>query len=730
MDVFTRYAPFIQDFIYLHNWSILRPVQIAAAEVLFTTDDNLLLAAGTSSGKTEAAFFPILTLLSENPPKSVGALYIGPLKALINDQFQRLDELCLDAGIPVWRWHGDVSQSRKAKLLKRPEGILQITPESLEALLMRRHSQIPALFGDLRFVVIDEVHSLLRGARGGQTLCCLERLSRIAKVKPRRVGLSATIGDPQATGEYLALGSGHSTSTRNIQTPTTTWRLSVENFPLQDTPDPNPQKINIPDKDDMGLRFVFRHTAGKKCLVFANSREECEVVTTRLRQYCEERNEEDRFLIHHGNLSTSYREMAEAAMKDPKENRSTVTTSTLELGIDIGRLERAFQLDAPFSVASFLQRLGRTGRRGNPPEMCFVIRERPWDAEATLPEVMPWKLLQSIALIQLYREERWVEPPRVRRLPYSLLFHQTLSTIFAEGELSPPQLAGRILTLSSFRNVSQDDFRLLLRYLLETEMLTRTDRGGLILGPLGERLTGSFTFYAVFKENEEYKVRDAHQELGTIVNPPPVGDKIAIAGHVWVVEDIDYKRHLIHCSKVPGNVCPFFGLCPGDMHTRILERMRKLLSEKSTYPYLMPQARERLKETREIAMATGIDRSPIVHIGDDRYCLFPWLGTYAFLALERFLRKICARPMGLSGFESSRPYFILFRMNSDAATFFQLLQNQTARDFSPMQLLSPGENPLFEKYDSFIPAELVRKGFAFETLDIAGMKKRIAEWTH
>ena len=161
MDIFDRYAPFIQDYIYRNGWDTLRGVQIAAAETIFTTDRNLLLCASTASGKTEAAFFPILTLFSEDPPSSVGAIYIGPLKALINDQFSRLTELCEEAEIPVWHWHGDVSQSHKAKLLKKPSGILQITPESLEALLIRKHAFIPKLFGDLRFIVIDEVHSLL-----------------------------------------------------------------------------------------------------------------------------------------------------------------------------------------------------------------------------------------------------------------------------------------------------------------------------------------------------------------------------------------------------------------------------------------------------------------------------------------------------------------------------------------------------------------------------------------
>ena len=151
MDVFSRYSPFIQDFIYSSGWQSLRGVQNAAGDAIFNTDENVLLSASTASGKTEAAFFPILTLLDEEPSNTVGALYIAPLKALINDQFERLDALCAEAGIPVTKWHGDAAQSQKRRLLKKPSGILQITPESLESLLINKHNEIPSLFGDLRF---------------------------------------------------------------------------------------------------------------------------------------------------------------------------------------------------------------------------------------------------------------------------------------------------------------------------------------------------------------------------------------------------------------------------------------------------------------------------------------------------------------------------------------------------------------------------------------------------
>lgn len=746
MNAFERFAPFVQDFIYQHEWGSLRAIQVAAADAIFNTDDNLLLCASTASGKTEAAFFPILTLFDENPPASVGALYIGPLKALINDQFMRLNDLCAEAEIPVWHWHGDVAASHKAKLLKNPSGILQITPESLEALLLRKHAAIGKLFGDLRFVVIDEVHSLLRGDRGGQMLCLIERLSRLAGVNPRRIGLSATIGDPELTARILGAGSGRGTVIPQIDAKGRPWRLSMEHFYVQgpqaaerlsdccggsveaDEVSVGPAATTAPVAADPGLAYIFDHTRDKKCLVFVNSREEAETVTATLRQYCEAVGEPDRFLIHHGNLSASYRETAEEAMRDDERVFTTVTTATLELGIDIGRLERAFQIDAPFTVSSFLQRMGRTGRRDDPPEMWFVMREDEPEPRTMLPETVPWKLLQGIALVQLYLEERWVEPPRPDRLPYSLLYHQTMCTLASCGELSPAALAERVLTLSYFESVSLDDFRTLLHHLLETDHIERTELGGLIVGLAGERLTNSFKFYAVFQENEEYTVRSESQELGTIVMPPPAGERIALAGHVWVVEEVDHPRHLVYCTQVKGRVPAYFGDCPGDINTRVLERMRRVLQERATYPYLMLNARARLKLARHTAANSGLAEKPLINLGGDMWCLVPWLGSYAFLALERFLKLRCADRLGLRGLDVSRPYFMQFKMAVGERDFFHVVQEEAAIEFDPMELVYPGEVPLFDKYDPYLPEELVRKGFAEGVLDIKGMLERVLGW--
>ena len=797
MSAFNRFAPFIQDFIYDHNWESLRSIQVAAADAIFNTDDNVLLTASTASGKTEAAFFPILTEFWENPPISVGAIYIGPLKALINDQFYRLNDLCAEADIPIWHWHGDVAASHKAKMIKHPSGILQITPESLEALLMHKHNAVARIFCDLRYVVIDEVHSLLRGDRGGQTLCLIERLSRMAGVNPRRIGLSATIGDPERTGAFLAAGTGRGCVIPRFDEPRKTWRLSMEHFYnsgpqasdrtitstgaqeiaiescecietgdgdlaqlLKRAYEPNANQLarplaatgasedqttvepisqtelmaktdTAPDHADPGIGYIFEHTRGRKCLVFVNSREEAEAVCTLLRQYCEANHEPDRFLIHHGNLSASYRESAEEAMRDEEQAQTTVTTATLELGVDIGRLERAFQIDAPFTVSSFLQRMGRTGRRDLPPEMHFVIREEEPEPRTMLPETIPWKLLQAISLVQLYREEKWVEPPALDRLPYSLLYHQVMGTLASCGEMTPAELAGRVLTLSYFHRASADDLRCLLRHLIEIEHIEQTERGGLIVGLAGERITNSFKFYAVFQENEEFTVRSDSAELGTIVNPPPAGERIAIAGHCWLVEEVDWKRHLVYCTQVKGRVPAYFGDCAGDINTHILERMKRVLEEHESYPYLMGNARARLAQARHVAANAGVagpGSSPLINLGGDTWALFPWLGSYAFLALERLLKIKCAAELGLKGLDPSRPYFMQFRMKADPDTFFEAVAAEAEDDFDPIELVYPGEVPYFDKYDEFLPEQLIRKGFAEGVLDIDGMRDRVVGW--
>ena len=257
-----------------------------------------------------------------------------------------------------------------------------------------------------------------------------------------------------------------------------------------------------------------------------------------------------------------------------------------------------------------------------------------------------------------------------------------------------------------------------------------TERGGLIVGLAGERVVQSFRFYGVFQENEEYTVRSESQEIGTIVTPPPVGAKIAIAGHVWRVLEVDRKRHLVYCEMVKGNVPAYFGECPGDIHTHILRRMRQVLREELVPPYLMKNAVARLTQARSTARHSRAAEDVLIPLGGEMYALLPWLGSYAFLALERFLRIRCSARIGLRGFESMRPYFMQFTMKASPTEFFAVLAEEAARAFDPMELLYPDEVPIFDKYDEFLPTELVRRGFAHGILDVKGMRETVLSWMH
>ena len=769
--IFERFPEFIREYIFTHRWESLRGVQVAAARTLFLTDHHLLLTSSTASGKTEAAFFPILSDLCERPPKSVGALYIAPLKSLINDQFARMEELLDLTGIRVTRWHGDVAQSHKKKLLEKPSGILQITPESLEAMLINRSNDMARLFGDLRYIVIDEIHTLTGTDRGNQIICQLTRLGHLIGHTPRRIGLSATIGDPSLAADWLAGDTGIPVDVPAFEEGKIKWRLGLEHFYIQNAKsdqstlpsDTEREPAETAGEDspatdydsalalstaqavadamaeaalpqatynklDAGYEYMYDCVKDKKSLVFANSREETEYLCATLRQIAKARGEQDVFLIHHGNLSASIREEAEAKMKDEEIFAVTCATVTMELGIDIGRLERVLQSQAPNSVSSFLQRLGRSGRRGEPPEMMMVFREEDPLPNTPLPQLIPWELLRGIAIIQLYIEERFIEPPQRRRMPMSLCFHQTLSVLAASGELTPRRLAERVLSLPPFREIAKEDYRTLMVSMIEHDFIEMTEEKGLIVGMAGERLLKSFKFYAVFKDSEDFTVRAGSDEIGTITTPPPVGDRFALAGRVWEVEELDIARKLIYVKQVDGKMEVSWPGDFGEIHTKILERMRRILLEDTTYPYLKPNAQKRIEVARRVARNTGMLEHSLVSLGGYTWCLFPWLGTRSFRTLRKFIARN-ASLCKISNLEFEGCYYMTFRMErgNDYDLISHLAGIAETDGIDCQSLVQSGEVPIFEKYDEHVPADLLRRAFAADRLRADEAEARLGE---
>ncbi|CAM3927165.1 DEAD/DEAH box helicase [Deinococcus marmoris] len=651
-DPFARLAPFIQEYIWRQGWTEIRAVQAAACAALLDTDDHVLIASGTASGKTEAAFLPILTSLHEDPPQSIGALYIGPLKALINDQFYRLDGLLEESGIPVGAWHGDITASQKKKTVERSRGILQITPESLEGLFLRRNTVLAQLFRDLRFVVIDEVHAFMADERGRQVLCLLERLERVTRVPPRRVGLSATLGDFSLAQAWLAGKTGQPVRVVNDAGAKRQLRLALEHFPIHE-PEAGEDAGPLDEAPDL-YRHLYERTLGRKSLVFRNSRQKVEETAVALRELAEAQGSTDIYHVHHGSVATAYREDAERAMREEGRPACTVATVTLELGIDLGQLERVLQVDPPPSVSSFVQRLGRTGRRGGAGEMIFYTLERGHTDQDPPHRRLPWTLLQAIATVQLYLEERWVEPSRQPQLPFSLLFHQTLGALEQYGELAPRDLAARVLTLSPFRHVTQEQCRTLLQDLLTSDHLQRTDEGGLILGLAGEKLVQDWHFFAVFPDVPEYAVFNGTSEVGTLSSAPEVGTVISLVGRAWRVMDVDEKRRHVFVRKERGKKTSAWSGGGGEIHDRVVQKMREVLATDTDYAYLQPAARARLEEARALARTSGLLEGPVHPLSERSLLLLPWRGTQVQRTIVSVLSRLTS-----GGAQSDTPYSVI-----------------------------------------------------------------------
>jgi ATP-dependent helicase Lhr and Lhr-like helicase len=725
---YQRLAPFIQEYVYEQGWADLRQVQIEACQVIFETDAHLLIAAGTASGKTEAAFLPVLTLLHDDPPKTVGAMYIGPIKALINDQFDRLTDLLKQAEIPVWAWHGDVVQSRKQKLIKNPKGILQITPESLESLLINKSKEIERLFGDLRFVIIDEIHAFIGSDRGSQILCQLARLAKLTRAQPRRIGLSATLGDYSLAEAWLRSGTTNPVITPQVQGGQRKIQLAIEHFY-------NPQLIVRAKGDTSDSTFspyhlhLFKQSQTHKCLIFANGRMQTEAAIAALRQIAHAKGLPDIYHVHHGSISAALREAAENAMRDPHLPAVTAATVTFEMGIDLGQLDRVIQLESPASVSSFLQRLGRSGRRGSPADMRFICAEdKPTGAE-DIPEKLPWQLLQAIAIIQLYLEEKWIEPIQPLRYPLSLLYQQTLSTLLANGELAPAALAQQVLTLPPFQAIAQNDFRQLLRHLIEIDHIQKTKEGGLIVGLTGEKIVRNFKFYAIFPDNEEYVVREDAIELGSIVHPPSIGERFALAGRTWEVVELDSKRKEVMVKQAQGESSITWHGGGGEIHTRILQRMRQILFEDQDYPYLQNGAKERLQDARKLARDHELDRTAIVLLEDKYCCIFPWVGTLEFRTLERFINLHCREALKIKSVQGRSPYFLVVNLGKcELRNLYCEITSLADRHLDLETLLKPDEAPKLQKYDEFIPVELLRKAFIHDYLAPQALSQIVSQW--
>ena len=409
-------------------------------------------------------------------------------------------------------------------------------------------------------------------------------------------------------------------------------------------------------------------------------------------------------------------------MKNAETPFVTGATVTLELGIDIGALERVVQIDSPHFVSSFLQRLGRTGRRGGAAEMWFACKQEPPLPNDSIIRQIDWSFLECLAVLQLYLEDRWVEPLSTPSLPMSLLYHQMMSIMASAGEISPAALAQRVLTLSPFRKVTQEDFRALLLHLLGIDHLERGERGergGLLVGLAGERVINSFRFFAVFEAPEEYTVRHESEEIGTLQYRLPPGERFALAGRTWEVVEADTQNKVLYVKAVADRSrTEWVGLDGPVLHTRLLRKMRDVLRSREEYRYLGPQARQHLAELRAQAGATGLSARTVLPLGGDSFGVFPWLGTRALKTLG-----LCLTAEGLPPDEAQgrEPYCLVVHA-PDIGDVTVALETIARRPIH-VDMLPLEKGEVAGKFNEFLPRELLLRQFRQDFLDPEGLKR-------
>lgn len=705
----------IQRFIWAEGWESLRDAQEAAIPLIVPADRDVIVAAATASGKTEAAFLPALTHLLQSSPSGLIA-YISPLKALINDQFGRLSLLCEQLEVPVWPWHGDVSATTKTRFLAKRQGVLLITPESLEALLCNRGTSIAAVFGNLTFFVVDELHAFIGTERGKQLQSLMHRIESVIGRSVPRIGLSATLGDMSLAAEFLRPGAGSAVALVESKEFSGELKVLVKGYE-------EPLVVRQPDDDEAPepvtpaqiAAHLFKNLRGSNNLIFPNSRREVERYTHLLNGLCQEQQVPNEFWPHHGSLSKEIRSETETALKQRERPATAICTNTLELGIDIGAVKSVAQIGPPPSVASLRQRLGRSGRRkGEPAVLRGYCVENAQGGKPSLADELRLDTVQMTAMISLLREG-WFEPPVANGAHLSTLVQQILSCIAQNGGATIGELYHLFCgPASSFTGVSKGEFAELVRHLGKRELLMQDPSGLLLHGRIGEKMVNHYSFYAAFATDEEFRIIAGSKALGTlpVSQALTIGQRILFAGRTWRVEEIDEEQKSIFVIRAGGGTPPLFSGGVGRTHTRVRQRMRQLLESNEVPAYLDATAARFLDEARVAYIRLGLAESFVVDQGSELVFL-TWLGDAANEALACLLQA-----SGIAATAGGPSVEIPKRPHSAEEIVDALLEIGASPAPSLEYLLGDAKNLPREKWDWSLPDSLLRKTYASFQLDI------------
>ncbi|PWK14886.1 DEAD/DEAH box helicase [Tumebacillus permanentifrigoris] len=615
---FSLLSPTIQKKVWDMGWRNFTPIQEASIPAI-TDKRPCILMAGTASGKTEAAFLPILSVLEREGVQGLKVLYLSPLRALINDQFERIEQLTDTLDIPLIKWHSDVSRSKKMTWLANPRGILQITPESLEALLVNQTDRISDLLREVEFIVIDELHAFLEGDRGLQVQSLLARMRRYMRHTPVMIGLSATIGAPEVAQAFLHPEQPEAVEVINPGDGKRQIFLQVEFF----------AKVNGTFPSTL-VQDLYDLTKDKKSILFCNSRGQVEELTHRLNETGRSvggPSYVQKFYPHHSSLDKAEREWVEEQMKNTRQPLAVVSTNTLELGIDIGSLDLVVQVDATQSVSSLKQRLGRSGRREGTDSYLMMY--------ATVDE----DLVQAVAVTELLFE-KWIEPAIPRRATYDLLFHQVLSLCTERRGIFRDELLTEIGDNPTFAHLPIARVRELLEWMLAEDWMEIVE-GKCIPGTNGEKLVRSRDFYAVFQSPALYKVLHGNRQVGSIEANPlvMVGESLLLGGATWTITTLDEKRGVVYVEPAFDGKKPIWLSGSRYIHSEIADRMYAVYTSEQDLDYLSPRAWHRLKEVRHIATMLGWTAGArIIQEGSRTLTFYDFAGTRRQNAMATLLR--------------------------------------------------------------------------------------------
>lgn len=713
---FALLEPRIQRWIWTEGWTSLRDAQERAIPALLGADQDVIIAAATAAGKTEAAFLPILTNLLQDTEKLGAVLYISPLKALINDQWDRLTRLCDELELPVVAWHGDISASRKHRFLKSPEGILLITPESLEALFVNRGTSLAGLFANLRYLVVDELHAFIGSERGKQLQSLMHRVETVIDRPLPRVGLSATLGDMMLASAFLRPSAPHHVSVIESKGSGQILKVQIRGYveskqalPIQ------PEGEEVFSPDHAIADHLFQVLRGSNNLIFPNSRSQVEWFADNLRHRCEQDGVPNEFWPHHGSLAKDIREETEKALKAGDQPATAVCTTTLELGVDIGSIKTVAQIGPPPSVASLRQRLGRSGRRpGEAAILRSYCKERRLDHDSPLSDRLRQGLVQSIAMIRLLMQG-WFEPPRVQGLHLSTLVQQCLSVIAQRGGATAAELWSTLIRSGPFAGVEQGRFLNLLRALGDRDLITQEASGLLLPGVVGERMINNYDFYSAFVSNEEFRLVCDGKPLGAlpVSRPLTVDQRIIFAGRRWRVTSVDTDAKVIAVRSDPGGAPPSFDGLGARVHDRVRQEMKAVLLETDIYPYLDTTAQELLAQARSTFSDLGLAQSGMVESGGKTY-LFTWQGDWTNDALAILLTYT-----GLTSENSG----LVIEVKGGRASLENKLREIAGWDgLDEPSVLAEVQNMVQEKWDWVLPPVLLMQSYATMQLDLGGAK--------